>query len=136
MILNVEKILALSAVRQAELLRTRALSSCELIRAHLQRIAEVNPRINAVIEVFAKRALHAAAAADARLAEGTARPLEGVPFSVKDSMEIEGAVCTAGTVGFRNAAPATRDATLVSRLRGAGAIPRGQALGGGGEIGQ
>ncbi|HXA52531.1 MAG TPA: amidase [Candidatus Acidoferrum sp.] len=118
-----EQILSLPAICQAELLRTRALSSCELIRAHLERIAEVNPRINAVIEVFAERALHAASAADARLAAGTARTLEGVPFSVKDSMEIEGAVCTAGTVGFQNAAPATRDATLVARLRGAGAIP-------------
>jgi len=123
MILNVEETLSLPAFRQAELLRTRMLSSCELVRMHLARIGEVNPRINAVIEVFAQRALHAAAAADARLAAGNARPFEGVPFSVKDSIQIEGAVCTAGTVGFRNAPPATCDATLVARLRGAGAIP-------------
>src|SRR5262249_59714520 len=58
-----------------------------------------------------------------RIAAGDARPLEGVPFSVKDSIEIEGVSCTAGTTGRAHAAPAARDATLVARLRAAGAIP-------------
>ncbi|MBS1854794.1 MAG: amidase [Acidobacteria bacterium] len=118
-----DEILAASASRQAELVRTRAISSVELVRAHVARIAHVNPRINAAIEVFAEDALHAAARADARIAAGEGRAFEGVPFSVKDSLEIAGAVCTAGTVGRRNAEPARRDATLVARMRAAGAIP-------------
>ena len=117
------QVLALSAIQQAELLRTRQLSSVELVRAHLDRIAEVNPRINAVIEVFVEKGLQSAADSDARIAAGTARPFEGVPFSVKDSIEIAQTVCTAGTIGRRGAAPAIRDATLVGRLRRAGAIP-------------
>src|SRR5436305_11558646 len=100
------EVLALSATRMAQLLRERSISSTELIRAHLDRIERVNPRINAAVEVFAARALELAAAADRRIAAGDARPLEGVPFSVKDSIEIEGAVCTAGTLGRKHAAPA------------------------------
>jgi len=118
------EILGFSATRQASLLRQRALSSVELVQAHLDRIATVNPRIHAVIEVFADRSLAAAHAADRSLAQGTPiGPLCGVPFSIKDSLEIAGAVCTAGTVGRRLALPSTRDATLVARLRQAGAIP-------------
>ena len=50
-------------------------------------------------------------------------PLAGVPFSIKDSIEVEGTVCTAGTLGRKSAAPSIRDATVVARLRAAGAIP-------------
>src|ERR1700721_4022008 len=50
-------------------------------------------------------------------------PLSGVPFSSKDSIEVEGTVCSAGTLGYRNAPKSTRDATLVARLRAAGAVP-------------
>jgi len=46
-----------------------------------------------------------------------------VPFSIKDSIEVEGTVCSAGTLGFRNRARSKKDATLVARLRDAGAIP-------------
>jgi amidase len=118
-----DEILAMPAVQQARLLRARIVSSVELMHAHLDRIAEVNPRINAVIEVFCESALKTAAESDARIAAGKARAFEGLPFSVKDSIEIQGAVCTAATVGRKQAAPATRAATLVARLRGAGAIP-------------
>jgi len=107
----------------AQLIRERSISSTELVRAHLDKIAQVNPRINATVEVFTERAMKDAAAADQRIAAGEARSLEGLPFSVKDSIEIEGAVCTAGTIGREHAPPATRDATLVARLRSAGAIP-------------
>ncbi|MDE3167063.1 MAG: amidase [Acidobacteriota bacterium] len=118
-----DEILAAPALRQAELVRTRAISSVELVRAHLARIARVNPRIHAAIQVFTEDASRAAARADARIAAGEGRVFEGVPFSVKDSIEIAGARCTAGTTGWRDRAPATRDATLVARMRAAGAIP-------------
>jgi amidase len=117
-------ILTLSAREQARLIRERRISSRELIAAHLDRIAAVNPVLNATVEVQHERALDDAATSDRDLAAGTVRgPLHGVPFSIKDSIEQAGARCTAGTVGRRDAAPSTADATLVARLRRAGAIP-------------
>ena len=118
------ELLHLSATRQAGLIRRGAVSSVELMEAHLARLAEVNPRINAAIEIFRHQALDAARAADEALAGG-AEPglLHGVPFSVKDSIEIAGAPCTAGTLGRRGAPRSRSDATLVARLRQAGGIP-------------
>src|SRR3954464_10205959 len=117
-------VLAMSGRAQAGLVRSGEISSRELVEVHLARIAEVNPQLNAVAEVLSERALTAADAADARRAAGLEmRAFEGVPFSVKDSIEVQGTVCTAGTVGYRDNAPSGRDATLVARLRGAGAIP-------------
>lgn len=104
------EILSLSGVAQAELIRRRKISPEELFRLHVERIEEVNPRINAVVEI-----LPFSAAKDG--------PFAGVPFSVKDSIEVEGTVCSAGTWGYRNAPKSTRDATLVARLRAAGAVP-------------
>lgn len=117
-------ILSLSGVEQARLIRQRSLSSRELVQAHLDRIAQVNPALNAVVEVLDQSALRAAALADQRAGAGEGRgPLDGVPFSIKDSIEVEGTVCTAGTRGLAAAAPSSGDATLVARLRAAGAIP-------------
>ena len=118
------EILRLSATRQARLVRQRTVSVVELVQAHLDRIAAVNPRIHAVIEVFDRQAMSAARAADEALARGEAAgPLCGVPFSIKDSIEVAGARCTAGTLGRRDAPPSAEDATLVARLRHAGGIP-------------
>src|ERR1017187_5495084 len=121
---SVETVLALSATQQAAWIRSGKLSSVELVQFHLHRIAEVNPALNAVVDVLAARALADARAADTVLARGDATgPLHGVPFSVKDSIELAGTVCTAGTLGRRAAPVSIHDATLVSRLRAAGAIP-------------
>jgi amidase len=118
------EILKLSGVAQARLIREGQISSTELIEAHLSRIQEVNPSLNAVIEVLGDSARAEAAAVDKRRAGGEAlRPYEGVPFSIKDSIEVKGTVCSAGTLGFRNNPPATEDAVLVARLKNAGAIP-------------
>jgi amidase len=117
-------ILALSAREQARLVRERRISSRELIAAQLDRIAAVNPALNAAVEVLGERALDDAGAADRELAAGKLRgELHGVPFSIKDSIELAGSRSTAGTLGRKNAAPSTADATLVARLRRAGAIP-------------
>src|SRR3954463_2434321 len=110
-------ILALSGAQQARLIRQGDLSSSELVRAHLDRIAEVNPVINAAVETLGQTALEAAEMVDRRRARGEElRRFEGVPFSVKDSIQIAGQVCTAGTLGFRDSAPSERDAVLVGRL--------------------
>jgi amidase len=103
-------ILALSGVAQAALIRDHKISPEELFQLHLEQIAEVNPSIHAVVEVLPVSTPHPG-------------PLSGVPFSVKDSIEVEGTVCSAGTFGYRNAPKSIRDATLVARLRGAGAVP-------------
>jgi amidase len=119
-----DKVLALSGTEQAALIRNGGISSVELVNAHLARIEEVNPALNAAIEVSRETALRDAAAVDGRRAAGEPmRPLEGVPFSIKDSIEVAGTVCSAGTLGFKNAARSKEDATLVARLRAAGAIP-------------
>ena len=119
-----QSVLALSGTQQAAYIRHGKLSSVELVQFHLDRIAEVNPTLNAVVDLLAASALSDARAADAALARGDAiGPLHGVPFSVKDSIEVAGTLCTAGTLGRKAAATSTHDATLVSRLRAAGAIP-------------
>jgi amidase len=118
------EVLSCSATRQASLVRRREVTSRELVAAHLDRISQVDPQIHATVAVLAERALAGADAADAALARGESLgPLHGVPFSIKDSIEVAGAVCTAGTLGRAKAAPSTEDATLVARLRRAGGIP-------------
>src|SRR5579885_1055329 len=118
------EILALSGIGQGRLIAEGAISSEELVRAHIARIEAVNPALNAAVEVLADSALAAAREADVRRAGGwLLGPLDGVAFSIKDSIEVAGTVCTAGTWGYRNAPPSTEDATLVARLRAAGAIP-------------
>lgn len=105
-------------------IRLRQISSVELITAQLEQIQRVNPRINAAVEILAESALEQARAADQAL---TSRkdlgPLHGVPISIKDSIDVRGTKTTAGTWGRRNAIPAEHDATVVQRLRNAGAIP-------------
>jgi len=119
-----DELLSLSATGQAALIRSRRISSRELIEAHLQQLARVNPQINAAVEVLAEKATAEASKADEAMARGEAcGPFHGVPFSIKDSLELEGTVCTAGTVGRRHAGPSTEDATVVARIRHAGAIP-------------
>jgi amidase len=118
-------LLPLSAKQQAALIRARQISSVELVEAHLDHISQVNPRINAAIDVLADSAIAGARAADQSLArkDEVIGPLHGVPFSIKDSIELAGTMCTAGTSGRARAPKSASDATLVARLRGAGAIP-------------
>src|SRR5690242_8802999 len=108
----------------AEAIHARRISAMELMTAHLAQIGRINPSINAVAELLAESALKAARQADDNLSRGEPNgPLHGVPFSVKDSIDVEGVRSTAGTLGRKGAAPAGEDATLVARLRGAGGIP-------------
>jgi amidase len=120
----VNAVLTYSGTQQARLIREGQVLSAELISAHLDRIDRVNPSLNAVVDILREEAMAEAHAADARRARGeTLRPLEGVPFSVKDSIEVRGTICSAGTLGYRNNPLSKSDATLVARLRNAGAIP-------------
>lgn len=115
--------LHLSAQQMAEGIRKKQFSSSELVQAHLEQMERINPAIRAAVHVFRDSALREAAEADRKLARGeTCGPLHGVPFSIKDSIDVAGAVTTAGTLGRKCAEPAREDATLVRRLRKAGAI--------------
>jgi len=118
------ELLTLSGTAQARLIRDGEISAVELMDAHLRRIEQVNPSLNAVAEVLSESAREAAARVDQQRAQGVPLgSLAGVPFSVKDSIEVQGTVCTAGTLGRQYAAPSREDAAVVARLRGAGAIP-------------
>jgi Asp-tRNA(Asn)/Glu-tRNA(Gln) amidotransferase A subunit family amidase len=98
------------------------LSAFELVRSHLERIDEINPRLNAFVDLRADDALAEARAQDDRAARGVARgPLGGLPVTVKSAIEVAGLRCEAGSparAGFL----AGRDALVVSRLRAAGAL--------------
>lgn len=114
-----------SVTELAELVRTREISCVELVSTCLERIQEVNPHINAVVRL-ADDAHEHARAADRDLAAGRiAGALHGVPFTIKDSFDTAGIVTTAGTVGWRDRVP-DRDATVVARLKSAGAILLGK----------
>src|SRR5437879_2580248 len=80
------EVLEASAVQQSELLRARRISSEELCRLYLDRIENLNPRINAFVEVFARSALKAARRKDAELKRGAQGlpPFFGVPIGIKD----------------------------------------------------
>jgi len=115
-----------SAVRLAELIRTRQVSSAEVVQAYIDRIEEVNPHLNAVVTKSFDLALREAAAADEALARGQVKgPLHGVPMTIKDSLDTAGVRSTWGTLGRFNFVP-DQDATAVARARAAGAILLGK----------
>lgn len=110
----------------ARRVRAREISALELIEAHIARIEQVNPKLNAVVQLAAERARAEARKADAALAKGEPTgPLHGVPFTLKDAIETEGIISTGGTAGRARFVP-SEDATVVKRLRAAGAILLGK----------
>src|SRR5262245_45746592 len=95
-------------------------SSVEATRAHLERIAEVDPAVHAFLEVDEQGALEQAAAADERRRrDDEVPPLCGVPIAVKDVVVTRGLTTTAGSRILEGWVP-PYDATLVTRLRAAG----------------
>src|SRR6476619_8339718 len=113
----------LSATELAHRIADRQLSSAEVVEAHLARIEAVNPALNAVVRVLADEARDAAVAADRKLAAGESiGPLHGVPFTVKENIDMAGLPTTWGLPALAQAVvPA--DAPVVERMRAAGAIP-------------
>lgn len=115
-----------SATTLARRIREHEVSSEEVVDAYLRRIEAVNPRLNALVAPSAERALAEARAADAALARGElAGPLHGVPFTVKDWIDAVGLPCTGGELRYKDRMP-HRDATVVARMRDAGAILLGK----------
>jgi amidase len=113
----------MSATELAEAIRSRQASSREVVEAHLRRIDEVNPAVNAVTVVLREQALEAAEAADRAVASGRdLPPLHGVPFTVKENIDVVGSATTVGLKALAEAYPPV-DAPVVERMRAAGAIP-------------
>jgi amidase len=117
----------LSGRELARLIRTRRLSAREVMAAHLQRIARVNPRVNAIVAKLDDDACLALAdEADRRLASGErVGPLHGLPFAFKDLEAAVGFPCTRGSPIYKDDRPA-EDTVLVERLRKAGVVPIGK----------
>jgi amidase len=112
-----------TATEIARLVRMRELGAVEVVEAHLRRIEAVNPAINAVVALDAGRALATAREIDA--GRGPDGPLRGVPFTAKDNLEAAGLPMAIGDPA-RADVVAERDATVVRRMREAGAILLGK----------
>lgn len=115
-----------SAVELADAIRRRRVSSREVIEAHLSRIADVNPQVNAIVRVLGDQARDAADLADAAISRGDVLgALHGVPITVKENIDMVGLPTTQGVPALAEAIPQL-DAPVVERMRAAGAIPIGR----------
>lgn len=112
----------LTVYEAAELIRKRDISSRQLVTACLERTRQVEGAVHSFVEVYEKEALAEADDSDRRLAAGEARgALEGVPIGVKDNLCVEGRPTTCSSK-ILNGFVAPYDATVIERLRTAGAV--------------
>lgn len=112
----------LPAWQMAAALRDRSIDAIDLLDAHLDKIRRCNPKLNAFVTVDEQRARAQAKIADDAIRTGRPLgPLHGIPITIKSSIDVEGLSCEAGT-RLRAGHIAESDATLVSRLKAAGAI--------------
>ena len=116
----------MSATELAFVIKSKQASSREVVEAHLRRIDAVNPRVNSVTIVLADQALDAARAADAAVASGNdLPPFHGVPFTVKENIDLVGTPTTLGAKALAESFPPL-DAPVVDRLKRSGGIPIGR----------
>lgn len=113
------------ATKLAELIRTKEISPVEVVQAHLDRIATVDTKVNAIV-TLAENALANAKIAEADVLAGKELgPLHGVPFSAKDSIDTAGVATQRGSPIFKDRIP-DLDATSVSSMKAAGGILLGK----------
>src|SRR5882672_2639482 len=111
--------------RLAEQIRNREVSPVEVLQACLDRIAEINPKLNAIV-TFADDAMEKAREAETAVTRGDVLgPLHGVPLTIKDTIETAGLRTTSGSAMRAEFIP-QRDAPAVARLKAAGAIVLGK----------
>ena len=116
----------ISVTTLSRAIQAKEISSREVLDFYIKRIKQVNPALNAVVQASFENAGTEAAAADEALANGNILgPLHGVPMTIKDSFDTAGVISTGGTMG-RSAFVPEHDATVVARLRAAGAILLGK----------
>ncbi len=112
-----------SASDIARMIHSKEVSCTEVVQAHLKRIDEVNPAVNAVTAVLGEEAIAAAEEADAALAKGHAPgSLCGVPFTVKGNIDLVGSATPQGMIMLKDAVSPV-DAPHIRFLKSAGAIP-------------
>ena len=115
----------LAAHQAQEGLRARAFSAVELTESVLDRVDAVEPRVNAYITRTDEVAREQAREADARFAAGTATPLTGIPFAVKDLIVTKGVRTTAGSRMLADFIP-PYDSHVYEQLKRAGAVMVGK----------
>ncbi len=113
-------LLELSITQASEKLAAGEITSLQLTEACLQEIEKRNPSVNAYLEVFAD-AREQAKKADERRAAGESHPLLGIPLAIKDNILIEGRVASAASKMLEHYV-ATYDATIIKKLKDAGAV--------------
>ena len=114
-----------SATSLAQSIRDKVVSSAEVVDAYISRVEEINPKLNCVVQLSGDKARSQAKEADAALARGELKgPFHGVPMTTKDSIATAGVITTSGTLGRKSHTP-QEDATVIARLRAAGAIMLG-----------
>ena len=117
-----DELLNLSLADAASKVRTREVSPVDLVQAALARIRATNDILRSYITVFEEQALQVAKAAEIMAAAGhNLGPLHGIPIALKDNIALRGTRTTAGSKVLGDWVP-DADATIVTRLRRAGAI--------------
>ncbi len=112
----------MSLAETSRQLRSRSVTSAELVRALLNRIQMLNPKVNCYVTVMAAEAMEQARMLDAEAMAGRVRgPLHGVPIALKDNIDTAGTRTTAASPMFKDRVP-TEDAEVVRRLKLAGAV--------------
>ncbi len=115
-----------TATELAKMIRERDVSPLKVLDAHLERIAQHNPALNAIVTLNQDAARQRATEADAALDRGEVwGPLHGVPVTIKDVFETAGLRTSSSYKPLADYVP-RRDATVVARLRAAGAIILGK----------
>lgn len=118
--------LTTSATNLREALLARRFSASDLLEATFARIDALNPRLNAIVAQDRDAARAMAKQSDIRLANGTARALEGLPITIKDAYDVAGLPSSGGLPAYRERVP-TEDAVAVARLRAAGVVIIGKS---------
>ncbi|WP_458107417.1 amidase family protein [Arthrobacter sp. R3-55] len=122
-----ETIGELSAVELSAAIRAKKISAREALAEHLERIAEVNPVINAVVTLDAEGAQALAHRADQLTASGAQLPpLHGVPMTHKDTNNTAGMRTTQGSLALRDFVPDADD-LIIARLKAAGVVSTGKS---------
>lgn len=126
-----DKLTQLSLSETVELIKGREISSLELVRAHLERIEQLDPKINSFITITEEAALGRARQADSEAQRGetvdgkTLGLLHGIPIAVKDLYEMKGVLTTLGSKFFAKYVPET-NAIVVDKMFAAGAVNLGK----------
>jgi len=120
------ELFTLTIAEARELLARREISAVELTRACLDRAAAAESGLNAFITLCAREAMEQAAAADRSIAAGNASSLTGIPLAIKDIFAVRGMRTTCASKILEHFVP-PYDATVIAKLRNAGAVFLGKA---------